>query len=34
MFRRNADPIQGTGNTRVKSFFNFIQLNFNHTFDA
>lgn len=34
MFRRNADSIQGTCNTRVKSFFNFIQLNFNQTFDA
>jgi hypothetical protein len=34
MFRRNADSIQGTCNTRVKSFFNFIQLNFNPTFDA
>ncbi len=34
MFRRNADSIQGTCNTRVKSSFNFIQLNFNHAPDA
>ena len=34
MFRRNADSIQGTCNTSVKSFFNFIQLNFNPAFDA
>lgn len=34
MFRRNADSIQGTGNTSVKSFFNFIKLNFYQTFDG
>lgn len=33
MFRRNADSIQGTGDTSIKSFFNFIQLNFYQTFD-
>ena len=34
MFSRNADSIQGTCNTSIKSFFNFIQLNFNQAFDA
>ena len=34
MFRRNADPIQGTADTSIKSFFNFIQLNFDQAFDA
>jgi len=34
MFRRNADPIQGTSNTTIKSAFNFIQLHFDSTFDA
>ncbi len=33
MFRRNADSIQGTCNASIKSFFNFIQLNFYQTFD-
>ena len=34
MFRRNAHSIQGTGNSSIKSLFNFIQLNFYTTFDS
>lgn len=29
MFRRNADTIQGTGDTRIKSLLDFIKLHFN-----
>lgn len=34
MFRRNADSIQGTCSTCIKSFFNSIELNFYQTFDS
>ncbi|ERO65283.1 hypothetical protein P308_02225 [Pseudomonas piscis] len=34
MFRRNADTIQGTGDARIKSLLDFIQLHFDPTFKS